>query len=129
MVRQYKRSGTIVSVMGSTFSSDVAMLKKLRKAAADLGADAVHRDRTISRCGQCPSIINYSWHSEHKRSQYHVCGNNRRDGWRGFLVSNEVTGSMEIGLRSTKGIDILIEKNLTVSVALLHSSKVGPIWA
>jgi hypothetical protein len=31
----------IVSVMGSTFSSDVAMLKKLRKAAADLGADAV----------------------------------------------------------------------------------------
>jgi hypothetical protein len=31
----------IVSVMGSTFSSDVAILKKLRKAAADLGADAV----------------------------------------------------------------------------------------
>jgi hypothetical protein len=31
----------IVSVMESTFSSDVAMLKKLRKAAADLGADAV----------------------------------------------------------------------------------------
>src|SRR5258707_698334 len=31
----------IVSVMGSTFSCDVAVLKKLRKAAADLGADAV----------------------------------------------------------------------------------------
>ena len=38
--RPYKQVG-IVSVSGSTFSSDVAMLKKLRKAAADLGADAV----------------------------------------------------------------------------------------
>jgi hypothetical protein len=38
--RVYKQVG-IVSVEGSTFSSDVAMLKKLRKAAADLGADAV----------------------------------------------------------------------------------------
>jgi hypothetical protein len=38
--RGYKQIG-IVSVEGSTFSSDVAMLKKLRKAAADLGADAV----------------------------------------------------------------------------------------
>jgi hypothetical protein len=38
--RAYKQIG-IVSVSGSTFSSDVAMLKKLRKAAADLGADAV----------------------------------------------------------------------------------------
>jgi hypothetical protein len=38
--RSCKQIG-IVSVMGSTFSSDVAMLKKLRKAAADLGADAV----------------------------------------------------------------------------------------
>jgi uncharacterized protein YbjQ (UPF0145 family) len=35
------RVGGIVSEMGSTFSSDVAVLKKLRKAAADLGADAV----------------------------------------------------------------------------------------
>src|SRR5260221_11243624 len=33
--------------------------------------------------------------------------------------SNEVTDSMEIGLRSTKDIDILMEKNLTVSVASL----------
>jgi hypothetical protein len=38
--RAYKQIG-IVSVTGSSFSSDIAMLKKLRKAAADLGADAV----------------------------------------------------------------------------------------
>lgn len=37
---RFKKS-YIISVMESTFSSDVAMLKKLRKAAADLGADAV----------------------------------------------------------------------------------------
>jgi hypothetical protein len=36
----FKQIG-IVSVLGSTFSSDVAMYQKLRKAAADLGADAV----------------------------------------------------------------------------------------
>lgn len=39
-VTPYKQIG-IVSVMGSTFSSDTAMYSKLRKAAADLGADAV----------------------------------------------------------------------------------------
>jgi hypothetical protein len=38
--RPFKQIG-IVSVLGSTFSSDTAMYKKLRKAAADLGADAV----------------------------------------------------------------------------------------
>jgi hypothetical protein len=38
--RSYKQIG-IVSVEGSTFSTDVDMLKKLRKAAGDLGADAV----------------------------------------------------------------------------------------
>jgi hypothetical protein len=38
--RTFKQVG-IVSVLGSAFSSDVAMYKKLRKAAADLGADAV----------------------------------------------------------------------------------------
>jgi hypothetical protein len=38
--RPFKRIG-IVSALGGAFSSDVAMYKKLRKAAADLGADAV----------------------------------------------------------------------------------------
>ena len=38
--RPYKQIG-IVSVLGGAFSSDVAMLRKLRKAAADVGADAV----------------------------------------------------------------------------------------
>ena len=37
----------IVSVMGSTFSSDVAMLKKLRKAAADLGANTTFAATTV----------------------------------------------------------------------------------
>jgi hypothetical protein len=39
-VRPFRQIG-IVSAMGGAFSSDVAMYKKLRKAAADLGADAV----------------------------------------------------------------------------------------
>jgi hypothetical protein len=47
-----------------------------------------HRDRTISRCGQCPNVVNHSRNSEHKRSQYHVCGNDRRNGWR-VLVSEK----------------------------------------
>lgn len=38
--RPFKQVG-IVSALGGAFSSDVAMYKKLRKAAADLGADAV----------------------------------------------------------------------------------------
>jgi hypothetical protein len=38
--RPFKQIG-IVSAMGGAFSSDVAMYAKLRKAAADLGADAV----------------------------------------------------------------------------------------
>jgi hypothetical protein len=38
--RPFKQIG-IVSALGGAFSSDVAMYKKLRKAAADLGADAV----------------------------------------------------------------------------------------
>lgn len=38
--RPYKQIG-IVSVLGSAFSSDAAMLRKLQKAAGDLGADAV----------------------------------------------------------------------------------------
>ena len=38
--RPFKQIG-IVSVLGSVTSSDVAIYKKLRKAAADLGADAV----------------------------------------------------------------------------------------
>jgi hypothetical protein len=38
--RPFKKVG-IVSVLGAAYSSDVAMFKKLRKAAADLGADAV----------------------------------------------------------------------------------------
>jgi hypothetical protein len=38
--RPFKQIG-IVSAMGGTFSSDVAMDRKLQKAAADLGADAV----------------------------------------------------------------------------------------
>jgi hypothetical protein len=38
--RPFKQIG-IVSGLGGAFSSDVAMYKKLRKAAADLGADAV----------------------------------------------------------------------------------------
>jgi hypothetical protein len=38
--RPFKQIG-IVSVLGGAFSSDVAMYAKLRKAAADLGADAV----------------------------------------------------------------------------------------
>ena len=38
--RPFKQIG-IVSVLGGAFSSDVAMYTKLRKAAADLGADAV----------------------------------------------------------------------------------------
>jgi hypothetical protein len=38
--RPFKQIG-IVSALGGAFSSDVAMDKKLQKAAADLGADAV----------------------------------------------------------------------------------------
>ena len=38
--RPFKQIG-IVSVVGGVISSDVAIYKKLRKAAADLGADAV----------------------------------------------------------------------------------------
>jgi hypothetical protein len=38
--RPFKQIG-IVSALGGAFSSDVAMYSKLRKAAADLGADAV----------------------------------------------------------------------------------------
>jgi hypothetical protein len=38
--RPFEQIG-IVSALGGAFSSDVAMYKKLRKAAADLGADAV----------------------------------------------------------------------------------------
>lgn len=38
--RPFKQIG-IVSAMGGAFSSDVAMDRKLQKAAADLGADAV----------------------------------------------------------------------------------------
>jgi hypothetical protein len=38
--RPFKQIG-IVSAMGGAFSDDVAMYKQLRKAAADLGADAV----------------------------------------------------------------------------------------
>ncbi len=38
--RPFKQIG-IVSALGGAFSSDLAMYKKLRKAAADLGANAV----------------------------------------------------------------------------------------
>jgi hypothetical protein len=38
--RPFKQIG-IVSALGGAFSSDVAMYSKLRKAAADIGADAV----------------------------------------------------------------------------------------
>jgi hypothetical protein len=38
--RPFEQVG-IVSALGSAFSSDIAMYKKLRKAAADLGADAL----------------------------------------------------------------------------------------
>jgi hypothetical protein len=48
--RPFKQIG-VVSAMGGAFSSDVAMDRKLEKAAADLGADAV------VIVGQCQGIM------------------------------------------------------------------------
>ena len=98
--RPFKQIG-IVSALGGAFSSDVAMYKKLRKAAADLGADAVMvtgQSQGINDGSGVPNhywIGTYCWQYHTDGSLWGVCerkynlNNNCRYASNNFFIPEE----------------------------------------